>query len=214
MVSPQNIENWLQQQELEETEATNRRRKVYLQQRRLGDWIARIEASEEVPELDAIESVHLMMWHREKPLLVRQGDAFQEWRVPVLVRAEEPELFDDGESGTQGGEERVGRWLKVVAQERWGIGIDDWYQWGVQRLTATTRVEGVTPGTERFDVFLCATAGKLSDLAEDGEWSRRYTTTRDLNKLLRAQHLEFETTLTEVHSSYLIRQAQSARSGS
>ena len=216
MTSPQNIENWLKQQELEETESAQRRRRVYLQQRRLGDWLARIEESEEVPDLDQIDSVFLLVWHKEKPLVVRKGDAFVPWELPILDRAAEPALFVDDSQGpkSKSAEKRLDRWLKGVAQERWGIGVRDWYQWGFQRLTATTEAPDVAPGSERFDLFLCATASKLEELPEEGEWARRYSSTRDFNKLLRDQYLEFEMTLMEAHSSYLIRLAQAANAGS
>ena len=168
-----------------------------------------------MPELDQIDRVFLLVWHKEKPLLVRKGDEFEPWRLPVLDRMAEPELFESSPSAkSTSAEKRLERWLKGVARERWGIGVRDWYQWGFQRLTATTEAADVAPGSERFDVFLCATASKLDDLPEEGEWARRYTSTRDLNKLLRDQHLEFETTLMEVHSSYLIRQAQATSVGS
>lgn len=207
MISPQNIENWLKQQEANEVDAAARRRKVYIQQRRLGDWIARIEESEEVPDLDAVDRAFLLIWHKGKSLVVRQGGAFEPWMVPTLDRTAEPELFDDSaKPKARSTTKRLGRWLKWVAQERWGIGIGTWYQWGFERRTATTEATEEVPGSERFHLFLCLTAVKLADLEVDGEWARRYAMTRDLNKLVRDQHLEFETALMQAHSSYLVRQ--------
>ena len=207
MISPQNIENWLKQQEANEVDAAGQRRKVYIQQRRLGDWIARIEESEEMPDLDAVDGAFLLIWHKGKSLVVRQGGAFEPWMVPTLDRTVEPELFDDSaKPKARSTTKRLGRWLKRVAQERWGIGIGAWYQWGFERRTATTEATEEVPGSERFHLFLCLTAVKLADLEVDGEWARRYATTRDLNKLVRDQHLEFETALMQAHSSYLVRQ--------
>ncbi len=214
MVSPQNIENWLKQQEANEVEAATQRRKVYIQQRRLGDWVARIEESEEVPDLDAVDRAFLLVWHKGKPLVVRRGGAFEPWLVPTLDRAAEPELFDDSAAPrTRSRAKRMGRWLKSIARERWGIGMGGWYQWGFERRTATTEATEAAPGSERFHLFLCLTATKLADLEVDGEWARRYAVTRDLNKLVRDQHLEFETALMQAHSSYLVRQ-QTGSAGS
>ena len=206
MFSPQNIENWLKQQDANEVETAGQRRRVYIQQRRLGDWIARIEESEEVPDLDAVDRAFLLAWHKGKSLVVRRGGAFEPWVVPMLDRTMDPELFDDSAAAkARSSAKRLGRWLKWVARERWGIGTGTWYQWGFERRTATTEAVEAA-GSERFDLFLCLTATKLAALEMDGEWERRYAATRDLNKLLRDQHLEFETALMQAHSSYLIRQ--------
>lgn len=207
MISPQNIENWLKQQEANAVDEAERRRKVYIQQRRLGDWIARIEESEEIPDLDAVDRAFLLVWHKEKPLVVRQGGAFEPWMVPTLDRTAEPEFFDDSATPkARTTAKRLERWLKSVARKRWGISVGAWYQWGFERRTASTEMTEAVPGSERFHLFLCLTATKLAELDVDGEWERRYATTRDLNKLVRDQHLEFETVLMQAHSSYLVRQ--------
>ena len=210
MVQPEQLKNWMEQKAEVERYQLEMQSMHYQKEKRIGsEYISRFEESADVPALELVDSVHVLTWHRDKPVVVREGDEWAPWRIPIVERAETPEAFEKQTKGrAKSAEKQVERWLKRLARERWGIVVKDWYQFGRQHLTATTQAEKAEPGSERFHLFLCATTSKLAPVPEDAKWSRRYITGRDLNKLVRTEHLEFERVLLEAHSSYLVRQAQ------
>ena len=75
-------------------------------------------------------------------------------------------------------------------------------------MQATPGNTDVEPGTQRFDLFLCATAGRLDDLPEGSGWARRTITTRDMLKLIRQRYTEFDVMLIAAHEDYLMRRAK------
>ena len=66
----------------------------------------------------------------------------------------------------------------------------------------------VPPGTLRYELFICATASRLDDLAEESEWSRRAFTRRDFVQVLREGYAGIDGILDAAHDAYLVAQAK------
>ena len=176
-------------------------------EKRFGDneYITRNEITDELPPLNQIWRLYLLTWRKDgRPLVVRQDGPDQPWAIPTLEQ--EPSDEDPGKPATK---KQMDAWIKPTSKERWGITLKDWYQAARLQLTATTQAVSVEPGTERFFVFLCASASKLDDIGADAGWARRAIETKDFVALLREQYPEFDEILDQVHDSYLVRQAQS-----
>ena len=170
------------------------------------EYITRNEITDELPPLHQIWRLYLLTWRKDgRPVVVRQDGANQPWAIPMLEQ--EPEDADT--AGKPATKKQIQAWIKPTAKTRWGITLKDWYQAARLHLTATTQAVSVEPGTERFFVFLCASASKLDDIEADAGWARRAIETKDFVALLRAQYPEFDEILDQVHDSYLVHQAQS-----
>lgn len=179
------------------------------------EFIAHREESAETPEIDLVEGVYLLVFQRDKPLVIREGDLTAPWDIVVFRRAEAPEQWPApgvaGKAETPG--RRMDKWLKAIVRERWGIQIKEWYQHGRVRLTATEQAKSAPPGSERYQLFLCATAGSVAPVPETAGWGRRAITGRELNVILRDRHQWSEEMLVAAHSSYLVRQSAAAKNG-
>ena len=170
------------------------------------EYLTRNEITDELPPLNQIWRLYLLTWRKDgRPLVVRQDGSDQPWAIPLL----EQELDDADQAGKPATKKQMNAWITPTAKERWGITLKDWYQAARLQLTATTHAVSVEPGTERFFVFLCASASKLDDIGADAGWARRAIETKDFVALLRDQYPEFDEILDQVHDTYLVRQAQS-----
>lgn len=187
-----------------------KRIKRWTLEKRLDDdaFRTRNEFTEELPPLSQIQRVYVLTWRKDgRPVVVRQGDASAPWGLPSVER----EPGGEGESSEGDGEadaKALDGWLKETARELWGIRVQSWYQAARLHLTATSEARDVPPGTERFYLFLCATASGFDDIPEDAGWSRRVITTKEFVSLLREHYVEYDEILDQVHDGYLIRQAQ------
>lgn len=179
-------------------------------EKRLDDdaFRTRNEFTEELPPLAEIQRVYVLTWRKDgRPIVVRQGDASAAWGIPSVER--EPGEGAEAASSTAKAEAKAfDAWLKETAQELWGIRVRSWYQAARLHLTATSEARDVPPGTERYYLFLCATASGLDDIPEGAGWSRRAITTKEFVSLLREHYVEYDEILDQVHDGYLIRQAQ------
>ena len=170
------------------------------------EYLTRNEITDELPPLNQIWRLYLLTWRKDgRPLVVRQDGSDQPWAIPLL----EQELDDADQASKPATKKQMNAWITPTAKERWGITLKDWYQAARLQLTATTQAVSVEPGTERFFVFLCASASKLDDIGADAGWARRAIETKDFVALLRDQYPEFDEILDHVHDTYLVRQAQS-----
>ena len=73
---------------------------------------------------------------------------------------------------------------------------------------ANVDATSVAPGTLRYELFVCATASRLDDMAEDSEWSRRTITRRDFVQVLREGYAGVDEILDAAHDAYLIAHAK------
>ena len=178
-----------------------------------GEFLAHREESVETPEIDLVEAVYLLIFHRDKPLVIREGDVSAPWDIVMFRRADAPEQWPA--PGTAGQADtpvkRLDTWLKAIVWERWGIQIKEWYQHGRVRMIATEQAKSAPPGSERYQLFLCATAGSVEPVPETAGWARRAITGRELNVILGGRYQWYEEMLVAAHSSYLVRQSAAAK---
>ncbi len=161
----------------------------------------------DVPPADLVDRIYLLTWHKDRPLVVRQGDRSAPWQIPTMER-EAPAGEGNGKGSTKDGTSAINRWIKSAAREQWGVRVKDWFQHSRFELVANIDATTVAPGTLRYELFVCATASRLDDLADDSEWSRRAITRRDFVQLLREGYAGVDEILDAAHDAYLVAQAK------
>ena len=189
-------------------EAWEFRKRNYIDEFKVpGDFRARHEVTSNVPPADLVTRVYLLTWHKDRPVVVRQGDRSEPWQIPTLER-EAPAGEGNGKGSTKSGASAIDRWIKSEARKQWGIRVKDWFQHGRFELVANVDATSIAPGTLRYELFVCATASRLDDQPDDSEWSRRTITRRDFVQLLRESYAGIDEILDAAHDAYLVTQAK------
>lgn len=191
-------------------EAWEFRKRNYIDEFRVADdFRARNEVTADVPPADLVTRVYLMTWHKDRPVVVRQGDSSEPWQIPTMERdAPAGEGNGDGKGTTKSNAKAIDRWIKSEAREQWGIRVKDWFQHSRFELVANIDATSVAPGTLRYELFVCATASGLDDQPDASAWSRRTITRRDYVQLLREDYAGLDDILDAAHDAYLVAQAK------
>ena len=189
-------------------EAWEFRKRNYIDEFRVREeFRARNEVTSDVPPADLVDRIYLLTWHKDRPVVVRQGDSSAPWQIPTMERAA-PAGEGNGKGSTKDGASAINRWIKSEARAQWGVRVKDWFQHSRFELVANVDATSVAPGTLRYELFVCATASRVDDLAEGSEWSRRTITRRDFVQVLREGYAGVDEILDAAHDAYLVAQAK------
>ena len=197
----------LEQKGAEVAAARARKLRNWKREKQLGDqWLGELVETDQVPPLDQVERVYLLTWHKDRPVVVRTEGS------DLLVV---PTLDVDPAAVDSAGKRRspaaaLERWLKPIAKGEWGIRIGDWFQHSRLEMRATSDNHDYPAGTERYQLFLCATATHLDDLPEGSGWARRTITRKDFGQLLNDRYLEYGRNLHRAHDAYILSRARRA----
>ena len=197
----------LEQKGAEVAAARARKLRNWKREKQLGDqWLGELVETDQVPPLDQVERVYLLTWHKDRPVVVRAEGS------DLLVV---PTLDVDAAAVDSAGRRRspaaaLERWLSPIAKGEWGIRIGDWFQHSRLEMRATSDNHDYPAGTERYQLFLCATATRLDDLPEGSGWARRTVTRKDFGQLLNDRYLEYGRNLHRAHDAYILSRARRA----
>jgi ADP-ribose pyrophosphatase YjhB (NUDIX family) len=78
-------------------------------------------------------------------------------------------------------------------------------------LKATTLNKKLPPGTTVYDAFYVAEVGSLADNPGDETYQRRIVLQRELNEILRANHIERRREYTDALDRWLLARLKAAR---
>lgn len=181
------------------------RRKVWREELLVDNtFLSYKDATEEIPPIDLIERIFLILHRGERHLVVRAGDRHEPWLLPIMEIEISPRVEGEDEENDQSARSaELDAMIRGSVSENWGVPVQSWRQHTRVQMTARRNQEEYEPGARRYEIVVMGEVGEPVDLPEGSEWSRRFFRAREMNQLLRERYYdrpEFE----QVHEAQVI----------